>query len=85
MVSPTNTGPESFTSVQPRLAMVFWLTSDTDMPVTSDRVRQEFTSTCPNSVLAPYSLSKCSGCWFMVSSVNQVLSLSVMVLPGRCS
>jgi hypothetical protein len=32
-----------------------------------------------------YSASKCSGCVFMVSSVNQVLSASVMVRPGRCS
>ena len=39
----------------------------------------------PNSVWRAYSRSKCSGCWFMVSSVNQMLSASVMVRPGRCS
>ena len=50
-----------------------------------DRVRQELTKGRPNSLFAAYSLSKCSGCWFMVSSVNQVLSLSLMVRPGRCS
>jgi len=72
-------------SFQPRLPIAFWLMSLTLMPTTIDRVRQLLTSGRLNSDFAAYSLSKCRGCWFIVISVNQVLSLSVMVRPGRCS
>jgi hypothetical protein len=65
--------------------MAFWLRSLTLIPATIESVRQLFTSGRPNSVLAAYAASKCSGCVFIVSSVNQVLSASVMVRPGRCS
>ena len=65
--------------------MVFCERSLTLMPATIESVRQELTSGRPNSLFAAYSRSKCSGCWFIVRSVNQVLSLSVMVRPGRCS
>ena len=65
--------------------MAFWLVSDTDMPATSDSVKVELTSGRPNSLRRAYSLSKWIGCWFMVNRVNQVLSLSVIVRPGRCS
>ena len=85
MVSPTKTGAESLILSQPRFAIVFWERSLTLMPATIDSVRQELTRGRPNSLFAAYSRSKCSGCWFMVSRVNQVLSLSVMVRPGRCS
>ena len=70
---------------QPRLATVFWLTSETLMPVTMARVSAELTSGLPKSVAAPYTASMCSGCWFIVRSENQVLSASESVRPGRCS
>src|SRR6185437_5039812 len=85
MVSPTKTGAVSLMSFQPRLPIAFWLTSLTLMPTTIDSVRQLLTSGRLNSDFAAYSLSKCKGWVFIVSSVNQVLSLSVMVRPGRCS
>ena len=85
MVSPTNTGAVSWILSQPRLAIAFWLRSETLMPTTMESVRQLLTSGLPNSLLAAYSLSKCRGFWFMVMSVNQVLSVSVMLRPGRCS
>ena len=55
------------------------------MPAAMDSVRHEFTSGRPNSLFAAYSASKCSGCVFIVSRVNQVLSTSLIVRPGRCS
>ena len=55
------------------------------MPVTTASVSALLTIGWPNSLWRAYSRSKCSGCWFMVKSVNQVLSASVMVRPGRCS
>ena len=72
-------------SVQPRLAIAFWLTSVTLMPTISATVNGEATMQRPNSDWRPYSSSKCSGWVFMVSSVNQMLSVCVMVRPGRCS
>ena len=72
-------------SVQPRLATAFWLTSVTLMPTISATVSGEHTITLPNSEALAYSLSKCIGWVFIVSRVNQVLSVSVMVRPGRCS
>jgi hypothetical protein len=39
----------------------------------------------PNSEAFAYSASKCIGWVFMVRSVNQVLSVSLIVRPGRCS
>ena len=39
----------------------------------------------PNSDALAYSASKCIGCVFIVNNVNHVLSVSVMVRPGRCS
>src|SRR5579883_2731260 len=45
-------GAGSLMSLQPRLAIAFWLTSATLIPATSDRVRQELTSGRPNSDLA---------------------------------
>jgi hypothetical protein len=65
--------------------MAFWLTSDTLMPTISATVNGLATSGLPNSLALAYSASKCSGCVFIVSSVNQVLSASLMVRPGRCS
>ena len=72
-------------SVQPRLAIAFWLTSLTLMPTSNATVKGEATMQRPNSEWRAYSSSKCSGCLFMVSRVNQVLSVSVIVRPGRCS
>ena len=80
-----DTGAGMRMSVQPRFAIACWLTSATDMPVTTAKVSALLTIGWPNSVWRAYSRSKCSGCRFMVSSVNQVLSASVMVRPGRCS
>ena len=37
------------------------------------------------ALLAAKAASQCRGCWFMVSSENWMLSLSVRVRPGRCS
>ena len=65
--------------------MAFWLTSLTLMPTSTARVSGEATMQRPNSDALPYSASKCSGWVFIVSSVNQVLSASVRVRPGRCS
>ena len=59
--------------------------SETVMPATIDSVRQEFTNGLPNSVSAAKAWSKCSGWVFMVNKVNQLLSASLMVRPGRCS
>ncbi|MNC86305.1 hypothetical protein D3C83_19570 [compost metagenome] len=84
-MSPAKTGAVRRTLSQPRFATAFWLRSETLMPVTIASVRQLFTSGRPNSVFAAYAASKCSGCVFMVSSVNQVLSASLIVRPGRCS
>ena len=84
-VSPAKTGAVRLISVQPRLAIAFWLRSLTLMPATIDKVSAEFTNGLPNSVFAAYSTSKWIGCVFIVNSVNQVLSASVIVLPGRCS
>ena len=64
--------------------MAFWLTSLTLMPTTSDTVKALLTSTLPNSEALAYSASKCRGWVFMVSKVNQVLSTSLIVRPGRC-
>jgi hypothetical protein len=49
-VSPAKTGAVNFTSSQLRLATAFWLTSDTDRPVTMAKVSVETTSGRPNSV-----------------------------------
>ena len=84
-VSPTNSGWVSLISRHPRLAIAFWLTSLTLMPAISATVSGEQTMQRPNSLCLAYSASKCSGCVFIVSSVNQVLSVSVMVRAGRCS
>ena len=65
--------------------MAFSLTSETLMPTSIDSVSVLTISRRPKSVLRPYSLSKCNGWVFMVSSVNQVLSASVRVRPGQCS
>ncbi len=62
----------------------FWLTSATLMPTTMASVSVLLTSGLPNSDFFAYSSSKWIGCWFMVSSVNQVLSAAVMVRPGQC-
>ncbi|MCY1453678.1 hypothetical protein D9M71_706880 [compost metagenome] len=72
-------------SLQPRLATAFWLTSVTLMPTINATVNGEHTITLPNSDALAYSLSKCIGWVFIVSSVNQVLSVSVIERPGRCS
>ena len=84
-VSPTNKGCGKTMSVQPKFAMAFWLISLTLIPTITETVKVLFTRFLPNSVALPYSLSKCKGCVFIVKRVNQVLSDSVMVLPGRCS
>ena len=72
-------------SVQPRLAIAFWLTSVTLMPTISATVSGLQTMHLPNSLAFAYSASKCIGWVFIVSSVNQVLSVSLIVRPGRCS
>jgi hypothetical protein len=54
------------------------------MPTTMASVSVELTRGLPNSVPLAYSSSKWIGCWFMVSSVNQVLSAAVIVRPGQC-
>ena len=65
--------------------MAFWLTSVTLMPTSSATVNGLQTMHLPNSLALAYSASKCIGWVFIVSSVNQVLSASLMVRPGRCS
>ena len=65
--------------------MAFWLRSLTLIPATMDSVSALFTSNLPNSLCLAYSASKWIGWVFMVSSVNQVLSASPIVRPGRCS
>src|SRR5690606_1255278 len=84
-VSPTNRGWVILISDHPRLATAFWLTSVTLMPTIRATVNGEQTMILPNSEAFAYSLSKCIGCVFIVSRVNQVLSVSVIVRPGRCS
>src|SRR5262247_4493690 len=72
-------------SVQPRFAIAFWLTSVTLMPTISATVNGLQTMHFPNSLAFAYSSSKCSGWVFIVRSVNQMLSVCVIVRPGRCS
>src|SRR5688572_33206391 len=84
-VSPANNGNVNLISLHPRFAMAFWLTSVTLMPTINATVNGLHTMHLPNSLFFAYSASKCIGCVFIVSNVNQVLSVSVIVLPGRCS
>ena len=65
--------------------MAFWLMSETLIPTSTARVSVLTTTGRPYSECFAYSPSKWMGCVFMVSSVNQVLSASLKVLPGRCS
>ena len=59
-VSPQNTGLGSEMSVHARFAVAFSLVSHTDRPVTSDSVKQLFTSMRPNRVPAANSPLKCT-------------------------
>ena len=52
MVSPTNTGPVNLILSHPRLAIAFWLMSDTLIPVTMDSVSAELTSGFFHSLVA---------------------------------
>jgi len=65
-VSPTKTGAGISIRSQPRFAIAFWLVSETLIPKTMERARQEFTMGLANSDCAAYSASKWRGCWFMV-------------------
>ncbi len=56
----------------------------TDRPVTIASVSVESTSGFLNSVCAAYTLSKWIGLLLTVSSVNQILSVCVMVRPTGC-
>ena len=71
-------------SSQPRLANAFWVRSVTLCPTAIATVRVETTSGLPNSDCAAYSLLKWIWLVFIVSSVNQVLSVSVTVRPSGC-
>lgn len=51
-VSPTNTGAVSRTLSQPRLAIAFWLTVFTVIPLTTPKVTRLDTSSFPNEVCA---------------------------------
>ena len=84
-VSPAYSGWTSLMSLQPRFAIAFWLTSVTLMPTISATVNGLQTMQRLNSLAFAYSASKCIGWVFIVSSVNQVLSVSEIVRPGRCS
>ena len=71
-------------SSQPRLANAFWVRSVTLCPTAIATVSVETTSGLPNSERPAYSALKCIWLVFIVSSVNQVLSASVMVRPSGC-
>jgi len=51
--------------------------------VTSARVKALLTSGCPKRVVSANGTSKCIGFVFMVTQVNQTLSVSVIVRPKR--
>jgi len=65
--------------------MLCWLTSLTLMPTMMATVNGLQMMHLPNSLAPAYSASKCIGWVFIVSKVNQVLSVSLSVRPGRCS
>ena len=82
-VSPTKTGFGIEMSVHARFAVAFSLVSGTVMPVTSASVNALLTSGFPKRVRSAYGTLKCSWFVFSVSSVNQMLSVSVIVRPSR--
>jgi hypothetical protein len=84
MVSPTNTGAVSRRSSTPRFAKAFCVVSVTDWPIAMAIVSGEATSMRPNSEASPTWALKCAWLVFIVSSVNQVLSVSVIVRPSGC-
>ena len=83
-MSPANTGWVIRISSQPRFANAFWVRSVTLCPTAMATVSVDTTSGLPNSDRAAYSALKCISLVFMVSSVNQVLSVSVTVRPSGC-
>ena len=83
-MSPAKTGAVRRSSSIPRFANAFWLVSDTDCPITIEIVRGDATSIRPNSDSAPTWALKCAWFVFIVSNVNQVLSVSVIVRPSGC-
>ena len=79
-VSPWKTGLGKRTSVIPRLATVVpSVVSYTVMPTRMPSVYMLLNSRSPHSVWAAKCASRCSGCGFMVSRLNMVLSISVTV------
>src|SRR4029078_5354223 len=79
--APADTGFGRRMSPQPRFAAAFSDVSRTDKPSTTASVSVETTSGRLNSVPDENSELKCTWFVFIVSAVNQILSVSVIVRP----